>query len=92
MHTLLLALVLAAMPPVSYAQIHYGGYTNQYGTYVQPHYQRAPDTNRFNNYSSRGNINPYSGQPGAVNPYNQPYSIQSSQNYQNLQSIPRRRW
>jgi hypothetical protein len=48
------------------------GYTRHNGTYVQPHHQTAPDGNRFNNYSTQGNINPYTGQMGTVNPYSQP--------------------
>lgn len=39
------------------------------GTFVQGHYQTAPDHNVQNNYSTQGNVNPYTGQPGNVNPY-----------------------
>jgi hypothetical protein len=47
------------------------------GTYVQGHYQTAPDGNPFNNYSTQGNVNPYTGQQGTVNPYQyQPQPIQ----------------
>ena len=42
------------------------------GTYVQPHHRTAPDNNRLNNYSTQGNVNPYTGQMGTVNPYTQP--------------------
>ena len=48
------------------------GYTRQDGTYVPPHHRTAPDNNRFNNYSTQGNVNPYTGQMGTVNPYTQP--------------------
>ena len=46
------------------------GYTRRDGTYVQPHYRSAPDGNVYNNWSTRGNVNPYTGQPGTVNPDN----------------------
>ncbi|MFZ2587191.1 MAG: hypothetical protein WAZ18_03600 [Alphaproteobacteria bacterium] len=45
------------------------GYTRSNGTYVAPHARSAPDGNRFNNYSTQGNTNPYTGQAGTVNPY-----------------------
>jgi hypothetical protein len=39
------------------------------GEYVQGHMQTNPDGNPYNNWSTRGNVNPYTGQPGTVNPY-----------------------
>jgi hypothetical protein len=45
------------------------GYTTQNGTYVQPHYQTNPNNNTFDNYGTRGNINPYTGQMGTRSPY-----------------------
>jgi len=38
------------------------------GTYVQPHYKTKSDTNKFNNFSTKGNINPYNNKRGTVNP------------------------
>lgn len=40
------------------------GYTKSNGTYVAPHYRSAPDGNVYNNWSTVGNVNPYTGQPG----------------------------
>lgn len=45
------------------------GYMKNNGTYVEPHYRTAPDHTMLNNYSTRGNVNPYTGQQGTVNPY-----------------------
>ncbi|KAF1011085.1 MAG: hypothetical protein E5299_01506 [Burkholderia gladioli] len=54
----------------SYAQpVHVGAYARSNGEYVQPHYRTQADDNRYNNYSTKGNVNPYIGQPGTVNPY-----------------------
>src|SRR4051812_15401367 len=51
----------------SYQQDHsVRGYTNQNGTYVQPHRQTNPNSSRCDNYSSRGNVNPYTGQTGSA--------------------------
>lgn len=58
------------------------GYTRRDGAYVQPHYRSAPDRNVYNNWSTRGNANPYTGQSGRVNPessYQSPYN--SNRNY-----------
>jgi hypothetical protein len=40
------------------------GYYRSDGTYVQPHMRSAPDNTRSNNFSSRGNTNPYTGARG----------------------------
>ncbi|MCC5029771.1 MULTISPECIES: hypothetical protein [Burkholderia] len=44
------------------------GYTRSDGTYVQPYHRTAPDGNPYNNYSTQGNVNPYTGQRGYKNP------------------------
>lgn len=44
------------------------GYTNHNGTYVQPHMQTNPNGTINDNWSTRGNTNPYTGQPGYVTP------------------------
>lgn len=46
------------------------GYVKRDGTYVAPHYRTQPDNNPYNNYSTKGNINPYTGKTGTVSPYN----------------------
>lgn len=48
------------------------GYMRRDGTYVAPHYRTAPDANRYNNWSSQPNVNPYTGQRGTVDPYRPP--------------------
>lgn len=52
-----------------YAQNRVSGHYRQNGTYVQPHYRTSPDNNMYNNYSTKGNYNPYTGAQGTVNPY-----------------------
>jgi hypothetical protein len=69
---LLAAATLLALASVAEAQNRVQGYMRNDGTYVQPHYRTNPDGNRFNNYSTQGNVNPYTGQTGTVNPYAQP--------------------
>ena len=44
---------------------HYvSGYVRSNGTYVQGHYQTNPNNTRNDNYSTRGNVNPHTGEPG----------------------------
>lgn len=45
------------------------GYTKKNGTYVAPHYKSTPNKSKFDNYSTKGNINPYTGKKGSVNPF-----------------------
>src|SRR5437764_245341 len=44
--------------------VHVGGYTTRSGTYVAPHYRSAPDSSKANNWSTKGNANPYTGKAG----------------------------
>ena len=52
-----------------FAQVRVKGYYRKNGTYVAPHYRSSPNSSRLDNYSSRGNYNPYTGKRGTVNPY-----------------------
>ena len=45
------------------------GYIKKSGTYVAPHYKSSRDSSKFNNYSTKGNYNPFTGKKGYVNPY-----------------------
>lgn len=49
------------------ASVRVRGYTTKRGTYVAPSYRSNPDRVKFNNYSSKGNYNPYSGKKGYLN-------------------------
>lgn len=40
------------------------GYTRSNGTYVRPSHATNPDSTKNNNYSTRGNMNPYTGKYG----------------------------
>ncbi|MFP5111590.1 hypothetical protein ACSU64_04300 [Bacillaceae bacterium C204] len=60
---LLSGLLILSVTP-TYASVHVNGYFRKDGTYVQPHYRSNPDGNFNNNWSTKGNINPYTGQEG----------------------------
>ncbi len=67
-------LLIAALVALGIAGSAYAGDTwvNGYyrgdGTYVQGHYRSAPDGNPYNNYSTEGNVNPYTGATGTARP------------------------
>ena len=70
MRTLLIAsAALGLMISAASADEFVSGYFRQNGTYVQPHMRSSPDGNPFNNYSTQGNVNPYTGMVGTHNPY-----------------------
>jgi hypothetical protein len=46
------------------AAVHVKGYFRSDGTFVSPHYRSSPDNSFYNNYSTYGNINPYTGEIG----------------------------
>ena len=53
----------AAMP--AFAADHYvRGYTTRSGTYVAPHRQTNPNGTKSDNWSTKGNVNPYTGKLG----------------------------
>lgn len=53
---------------VSYADTHVNGYTRSDGTYVAPHNRSDRNDNQYDNWSTKGNTNPYTGQKGYKNP------------------------
>ena len=44
--------------------VHVRGYYRKDGTYVAPHERSAPDGDFDNNWSTKGNVNPYTGKEG----------------------------
>jgi len=73
MSLLIIALLLAFSATAFAKDVYVKGYTRKDGTYVQPHYRSAPDKTPLNNYSTRGNTNPHTGQPGYKDPYANSY-------------------
>lgn len=67
--TVVLSLVLALItPPALGGGVRVKGYFKRDGTYVAPHYRSAPNSSKYDNYSTRGNFNPYTGEAGRTNP------------------------
>ena len=58
----------AASVPTNPDHVYVRGYYRRDGTYVRGHYRTAPNSTTSDNYSTRGNVNPYTGEPGRVAP------------------------
>ncbi|MEM4987546.1 hypothetical protein V8G57_09125 [Collimonas sp. H4R21] len=80
MKKILLLLAVASSSASAFAEdVYVPGYVRNNGTYVQPYHRTAPDNTTLNNYSTQGNVNPYTGQQGHVQPnqYNSPSLYQA---------------
>ena len=75
----------------TFAQVRVSGYTRSNGTYVQPHYRSSPNYTRTDNYSTLGNVNPYTGVAGTKtynsNNYSSTYKT-PTYNYGSTYSAP----
>ena len=49
---------------VNYNTTTVSGYSRSNGTYVQPHVRTIPNITNWDNYSTKGNSNPYTGSTG----------------------------
>jgi hypothetical protein len=59
----------AGYAPSNQGDVYVRGYMRSDGIYVQPHYQSAPNGTRTDNFSTRGNVNPYTGKAGTQDPF-----------------------
>ena len=64
MKNLLFLIAFLFTTALSFAQVSVSGYYRSNGTYVQPHQRTAPNSTRNDNYSTVGNVNPYTGESG----------------------------
>jgi hypothetical protein len=70
---LIASIGMAFAAPATAQSSHYvRGHVTKNGTYVAPHYQTNPDSSVLNNWSTKGNVNPYTGKPGTIDPYSSP--------------------
>lgn len=66
------AVLIAAFAAQAMAQTTVRPHIRSDGTYVQGHVRTNPNSTLSDNYSTEGNTNPRTGQPGTLSPYN-PY-------------------
>jgi hypothetical protein len=76
--SILFGIAIVAAPTVAFAQYGTGsnlsghyvqGHMTGGGEYVSPHYQSNPNNTTLDNWSTRGNVNPYTGAIGTRSPY-----------------------
>lgn len=63
---------MAAIAESVAAQTYVKPYVRKDGTYVQPHFKTKPNSTTLDNWSTRGNTNPYTGKAGTVDPFAAP--------------------
>ena len=59
-----IAFLFVAANSFAQTSTYVSGYTTSNGTYVQGYYRTTPNTTRNDNYSTVGNVNPYTGSYG----------------------------
>lgn len=57
----------------SFADVGVDGYYRKDGTYVQPHHRSDPNSTSNDNWSTKGNTNPYTGKEGTHNNWESKY-------------------
>jgi hypothetical protein len=65
---LFLAVLALIFATATLADTRVKGYYKKNGTYVQPHYRSSPNSTSNDNYSTKGNVNPYTGKEGTKIP------------------------
>jgi hypothetical protein len=85
-------ILLATVSTLAFADTYVQGHFRKNGTYVQPHYRSSPNCTTLDNYSTQGNVNPYTGKVGTKAPdtYNGPYVPPAYQPAQRRLTAPRR--
>lgn len=82
LHLIAVVLCLTSAPAVADVYVH--GYTRSDGTYVAPYWRSSPDNSYNNNWSVKGNINPYTGKEGTHSPtWNDKTPYENKQEYGN---------
>ena len=66
---LFIVFLFAAANSFAQSSVYVQGYTKSNGTYVASHYRTAPNNSLLDNYSTRGNYNPYTGNYGTRDVY-----------------------
>jgi antitoxin component YwqK of YwqJK toxin-antitoxin module len=75
--------VLFALGQTNPKHVKVKGYYRSDGTYVKPHYRTAPNSTNRDNFSTIGNYNPYTGQPGWIAPDNKILTYNSTNSTDN---------
>jgi len=61
---LFISIIITFFTSSAFADSYVNGYTKRDGTYVSGYTRSSPDSTNWNNYSTQGNTNPYTGSEG----------------------------
>lgn len=64
-----IAVAVTAVPAEARNTSVRGYFKRSTGTYVAPYHRTSPNRTRVDNWSSRPNVNPYTGKRGTRDPY-----------------------
>jgi hypothetical protein len=69
---------LTAKSQVNSSNTYVPAYTRSDGTYVSGHYKTTPNSTNRDNYTTKPNVNPYTGTNGYIQPDNKPLTSGST--------------
>ncbi|GIW66107.1 MAG: hypothetical protein KatS3mg095_0005 [Candidatus Parcubacteria bacterium] len=61
---LLFLIAILSLSSIAEAYVRVRGYFRRDGTYIMPHYRTYPNRIKWDNWSSSGNYNPFTGKRG----------------------------
>ena len=88
MKYLAIVVLLTVVSGAALADKYVRPHTRSDGTYVEGHYRSSPNSTTLDNYSTKGNTNPYTGKEGTIDPYRQPTYNSPAPAYPNTHSNP----
>lgn len=74
-------LMVITFLPTFASHTRVNGYYKSNGTYVNGYSRTSPNSTRLDNFSTKGNLNPYTSKTGTVNPYKNYSPTSSSRSY-----------
>ena len=68
----IIATIIFIASPVLAKPVSVKPHVTKQGIYKPPSYRTSPNSTKMDNYSTKGNFNPYTGKSGTVDPYKAP--------------------
>jgi hypothetical protein len=85
MKRILFCFILSILTISALADAYVHGYYRSNGTYVEPYHRTDPNNTPNDNWSTKGNVNPYTGQEGTKQPVYYQYPASQQRQYDNQQ-------
>lgn len=81
--TIMIAAAFVLVASTAMGDEYVNGYSRKDGTYVPSHYRSDRNDTTLDNWSTKGNTNPYTGLSGGTNPSGNSFGVQSQRGYGN---------